>query len=120
MKIAAAECLIQEGRYDEAGGFYSESSDHFHRDKKGRESNRALGVAIAGYLAARNFNTAINIMRKAEKRLKGKGVAIKLIPVPRQLSSDCGVCLRFRTEDESEIRRALEEGQIDIQGIYPI
>lgn len=57
---------------------------------------------------------------QAEKRLKGKGVAIKLIPVPRQLSSDCGVCLRFRTEDESEIRRALVEGQIDIQGIYPI
>ncbi len=70
MKIAAAECLIREGRYDEAGGLYSESSDHFHREKKGRESNRTLGVAIAGYLAARNFNTAINIMRKAEKRLK--------------------------------------------------
>ena len=25
MKMAAAECLLQEGRYDEAGGFYSES-----------------------------------------------------------------------------------------------
>ena len=57
---------------------------------------------------------------QTEKRLKGKGIATKLIPVPRQLSSDCGVCLRFRSEDEAEIRRALEEGQIDIQGIYPI
>jgi tetratricopeptide (TPR) repeat protein len=70
MKIAAAECLLQEGRYDEAGGLYSESSDHLQREKQSKESNRALGVAIAGYLAARNFSTATNLMRKAEKRLK--------------------------------------------------
>ncbi len=70
MKVAAAECLLQEGRYDEAGGLYSESSDHLHREKKSKESNRSLGVAIAGYLSARNFSTAINLMRKAEKRIQ--------------------------------------------------
>jgi hypothetical protein len=70
MKVAAAECLLQEGRYDEAGGLFSESSDHLHREKKMKESNRSLGIAIAGYLAARNFSTATNLMRKAEKRLK--------------------------------------------------
>jgi len=57
---------------------------------------------------------------QAEKRLKGKGIATKLMPVPRQLSSDCGVCLRFRSEDEPEVKKALEEERIDIQGIYPI
>ena len=70
MKIAAAETLLQEGRYDEAGGLYSESSDHLQREKKSKEANRSLGVAIVGYLAARNFGTATNLMRKAEKRLK--------------------------------------------------
>lgn len=70
MKVAAAECLLQEGRYDEAGGLYSESSDHLQREKKSRDSNRFLGVAIVGYLAARNFATATNLMRKAEKRIK--------------------------------------------------
>lgn len=70
MKVAAAECLLLEGRYDEAGGLYSESSDHQHREKKSREANRSLGVAIVGYLAARNFSTATNLMRKAEKRIK--------------------------------------------------
>ncbi|MHA3963765.1 MAG: hypothetical protein AM325_009510 [Candidatus Thorarchaeota archaeon SMTZ1-45] len=70
MKIAAAECLLQEGRYDEAGNLYSESSDHLQREKKSIEANRALGVAIVGYLAARNFSTAINLMRKAEKRIQ--------------------------------------------------
>jgi len=70
MKVLAAECLLSEGRYDEAGGLYSESSDHLYREKKGKEANRSLGIAIIGYLAARNFDTATNIMRKAEKRLK--------------------------------------------------
>ena len=70
MKIAAGETLLLEGRYDEAGGLYSESSDHLHREKKPKESNRSLGVAIVGYLAARNFSTATNLMRKADKRLK--------------------------------------------------
>ncbi len=69
LKISAAECLIQEGRYDEGGNLYSEASDHFHREKKYRESSRALGVAIIAYLGARNFGTATNLMRKAEKRL---------------------------------------------------
>ena len=57
---------------------------------------------------------------QAEKRLKENGIATKLIPVPRQLSSDCGVCLRFRREDEVEVKKALEDDRIGIQGIYPI
>ncbi|TET12293.1 MAG: hypothetical protein E3J86_00475, partial [Candidatus Thorarchaeota archaeon] len=48
MKTAAAECLLLEGRYDEAGGLYSESSDHLYREKKPKDANRALGIAIIG------------------------------------------------------------------------
>jgi hypothetical protein len=68
LKIEAAKCLLQEGRYDEGGALYSEASDHYHREKKNRESSRSLGVAIVSYLGARNFSTAKNIMKKAEKR----------------------------------------------------
>ncbi|MBF0406878.1 MAG: DUF3343 domain-containing protein [Candidatus Riflebacteria bacterium] len=32
---------------------------------------------------------------KAEKILKNTNIPHKLIPVPRHLSSDCGVCLRI-------------------------
>ncbi len=68
MKVAAAECLLTEGRYDEAGNLYSEASDHFFREKKVKESSRTLAVGIVGYLGARNFETATNLLRKAEKR----------------------------------------------------
>ncbi len=57
---------------------------------------------------------------QAEKRLKAKGMTVKLIPVPRQLSSDCGVCLRFERQCEAEVRRELEEQRIDVQGVYPV
>jgi len=31
----------------------------------------------------------------AEKRLKGGGVPLRLIPVPRSLTSDCGLAIRI-------------------------
>ena len=30
---------------------------------------------------------------QAEQALKGEGLAVELIPVPRQIRSDCGFCL---------------------------
>ena len=32
---------------------------------------------------------------RAERLLEKAGIACKLIPVPRHLSSDCGVCIRL-------------------------
>lgn len=56
---------------------------------------------------------------QAEKEVKRQGMVIKLIPVPRHLSSDCGVCLRFNLPDEPLVRAVLEKAQIDVQGVYP-
>jgi len=50
----------------------------------------------------------------AEKLLKKKGIAYKIIPVPRHLSSDCGVCLRFENPDEALVRKALAQ-KVEIQ-----
>ena len=55
---------------------------------------------------------------KAEKRLKAAGVTIKLIPVPRHISSDCGVCLRFPREQEEAVAAALT-GFVEILEIRP-
>lgn len=38
---------------------------------------------------------SIHRVMKAEKQLKLAGLDILLIPVPRQLSSDCGLAIRF-------------------------
>jgi hypothetical protein len=59
---------------------------------------------------------SVNGALLAEKILKKEGIAYKLIPVPRHLSSDCGVCLRFSSREESQIRKALTE-KVEIQSI---
>jgi hypothetical protein len=40
----------------------------------------------------------IHRVMKAEKQLKLAALDILLIPVPRQLSSDCGLAIRFNAE----------------------
>jgi len=51
---------------------------------------------------------AVSYALKAEKILKAEGLPHKLIPVPRQVSSDCGVCLRFESALQDDIRAALD------------
>ena len=57
---------------------------------------------------------SISSALRAEKILKKEGIAYKLIPVPRHLSSDCGICIRFHTQNESQIREVLT-GKVEIQ-----
>jgi hypothetical protein len=49
---------------------------------------------------------------RAEKIIKAENIPCKLIPVPRQLSSDCGVCLRFSAVHKEQVERALT-GKLD-------
>ena len=49
---------------------------------------------------------------RAEKLIKAAQINCKLIPVPRHLSSDCGVCLRFNTEAKEQVENILE-GKLD-------
>ncbi|MEI6609663.1 MAG: DUF3343 domain-containing protein [Deltaproteobacteria bacterium] len=49
---------------------------------------------------------------RAEKLIKAAQITCKLIPVPRHLSSDCGVCLRFNTDVKGQVENILE-GKLD-------
>jgi len=49
---------------------------------------------------------------KAEKVLKKNNVAIELVPVPRNLSSDCGMCIKF-DGDISIIKTLLHPSEMD-------
>lgn len=57
---------------------------------------------------------------RAEKVLAEVGIECKLIPVPRQLSSDCGVCVRVRSVDRAATRRALARARLEIEGVHDI
>jgi len=57
---------------------------------------------------------------KAEKILKKAEIRIKLIPVPRHLSSDCGICLRFEFGAAQMVESSLASKGVRIEGIYPL
>ena len=54
---------------------------------------------------------------RIEKLLNTEGLTCKLIPVPRHLSSDCGVCLRFLQADLGHVQALLEEGNFQFRSI---
>ena len=50
---------------------------------------------------------AVSYVLKAEKILKKEGLPHKLIPVPKHIRSDCGICLRFEPAMQNKIEAAL-------------
>ncbi|MEN6318330.1 MAG: DUF3343 domain-containing protein [Syntrophaceae bacterium] len=56
---------------------------------------------------------------RSEKILKEMGIPHKLIPVPRHISSDCGICLRFTLGIRNRIEEALT-GKVEIREIRPL
>ena len=51
---------------------------------------------------------SVNHAMWAEKLLKKKNIPGKLIPVPRHISSNCGVCIRFLKEERESVENALK------------
>lgn len=55
---------------------------------------------------------SIHRVLKAEKILKQAGVDFLLIPVPRQLTSDCGLALRFSPETKDSLLEILAAAEL--------
>jgi hypothetical protein len=56
---------------------------------------------------------------KAEKILKDAGLSgVRLVPVPSQVSSDCGVTVRFAAADAARAAELLLPLADDLQGLY--
>lgn len=55
---------------------------------------------------------SIHRVMKAEKLLKGNGLAVLLIPAPRSITSDCGLALRYGADIREEVERLLSEASL--------
>lgn len=65
------------------------------------------------------FYTTSAVM-KAEKLLARSGYSTKLIPTPRELSSDCGIALRFDWSCCEQVKQVLAEAKVESNGIHPL
>lgn len=55
---------------------------------------------------------------RAEKLLKKDGLKVRLIPVPRHISSDCGVCIRVFQKDVDSALDILKSGKVETDGVH--
>ncbi len=58
------------------------------------------------------FHTTTAALR-AEKTAQKAGLKVKLIPTPRELSSDCGIALRFDLADRQPLEQALSAAGVE-------
>jgi len=65
------------------------------------------------------FHSTSHALR-AERVLLAEHVLCKLIPVPRHLSSDCGVCVRVEAASREAVLRALDGAGVEIEGIHSL
>ena len=54
---------------------------------------------------------------RAEKLLKQEHIDCKLVPVPRQFSSECGVCLRIDRASREQVARLLASARVETDSI---
>ena len=76
-----------------------------------------MSVEPAAFAIATFHST--HMVLKAEKMLKAAGFAsVRLVPVPSQVSSDCGVTVRFAAADVARAAELLRTLEDDLQGIF--
>jgi len=53
-----------------------------------------------------------------EKVLVRAGLEIKLIPVPREISSNCGIAVRFAWTQRARVEAALAASGVQMDGVH--
>ena len=62
------------------------------------------------------FQSATSSIRAA-RLLKKEGIERKMVPIPRNLSPDCGYCVRIKSEDAERVKDLLEQGGVEFDRI---
>lgn len=55
---------------------------------------------------------------QAERELKGEKIPYQVIPTPRHISSECGMCLKIPREEIQKARELLSNKKISVVKIY--
>jgi hypothetical protein len=61
---------------------------------------------------------SVSYAMKVEAALKKQNVKYKIIPVPRSISSSCGLCVRFCDEDLDTIKRVIADNSLVYENIF--
>lgn len=65
------------------------------------------------------FNSTHHAIR-TDKVLNEKNLKVTTLPTPREISSSCGISVRFLKEDMDTVLDSLEENEILYNGIFKV
>jgi len=60
----------------------------------------------------------VHFLIKAERLFREAGMKAELIPIPKTLSSDCGLCLLVEEDLVREAEKVLEKAGVEMVGVY--
>lgn len=61
---------------------------------------------------------SVSYAMKVEAALKKHDIKFKMIPVPRSISSSCGLCVRFFKDDMDNLKDLIENNDLVYENIY--
>lgn len=80
----------------------------------GSRGAKQAGPALDGLITFFGSHQAL----RAESVLKKAGVAVRLVPGPREISPNCGVALRFPLGREEEVVAFLAAGKAQYEALH--
>ncbi len=66
-----------------------------------------------------SFNSTHNAI-KMEKLLVQNNIKVTTLPTPREISASCGISIRFLLQDIEEVRKIMNENEVDNKGIFRV
>ena len=61
---------------------------------------------------------SIHNVMKAEKVLRSQEILFDTIPVPREISADCGMAILVARGDRQKVLKILAESRINVKDVY--
>ena len=64
--------------------------------------------------------SSVHFALKAERALKKRKLEAEMVPVPRSLSADCGICAQVDVEDLDRVIGILKKAKINHDDVYRV
>jgi hypothetical protein len=79
-------------------------------------SGRTVSAVEYGVVLLPSTSAAL----RSEKVLMKAGLEVKLIPVPREVSSNCGIAVRFAWSEREQVESALAAARVEIDAVHQL
>lgn len=76
-------------------------------------------IVLKNYYCVLTFHTT-HYALNTEKVLKERNIPVKLMPVPRQVSSSCGIAAEFPCEEKEKVLLLCKEYHIEFDDVHQI